>query len=106
MKITVQKALTIVISVITIVGSLFAVEQYFAKASEIKYLAKSTEVKLVSDRLDNKILNDRLNAVQERIWLYLDRFGSIDKMPQSAKEEYRELLLERERMMIKLQNKS
>jgi len=82
------------ISVLTGVG--FSIDKHYAKAKQVEQLAI---------RLDVKILKDRANAIQERMWKLEDRYGSIEKMPTSVKEEYRTLKAELETILSKLGKK-
>lgn len=71
-----------VTSLTTIVGASIGLDNRWAKAEEVKHLEL---------RLDQKIIMDKIGNMQERIWKFDDRFLSIDKMPPSVKEEYRQL---------------
>jgi peptidoglycan hydrolase CwlO-like protein len=81
--------LGIIVSICTIGGSIYAVETHYAKKAEVQLLA---------ERLDQKILQDRLYNIQERIWKLQDRYETIEKMPTSVKEEYRNLEMEKEQL--------
>jgi len=78
--------LTIIISMITIVGTILAVDGRFAKAGDMKKLEL---------RLEQKIYQDRSDNLQQRIWKLEDRYEERET-PREVKEEIRELKKERE----------
>jgi hypothetical protein len=66
-----------------LVGTIFTLDDRWAKAAEVKR---------VELRLDQKILNDRIDRLQERIWKLEDRYGGPAKIRDPAVlEEYRKL---------------
>jgi archaellum component FlaC len=71
----------------TIVGILFNIDNRWAKAAELKKLEL---------RLEQKIQQDRVDALQERIWKLEDRYPEINKMPVEVKDEYRQIKNEKD----------
>ncbi len=92
-----NKYLTTIVALLAIVGGVFGAVTYFASASDLQ----ATE-----QRLNNYILGDRYAQVQERIWKIEDRYelgtSRSRAMPQSVKEELRELRKELELLKAKL----
>jgi hypothetical protein len=85
----------------------FYIEGRYAHAGD---LIKAMEtIKKIETRLDYKIIEDQLRAVQQRMWTIEDRHCT-DKskpcdestMPQTVKEQYRELKCDRERLQKEL----
>lgn len=86
----VKANLATIIIIIAIISGSFGANAYFAKASEFKAFKSSI----------------RMEKVQERIWQLEDRYKvGTDRprpMPQSVKEELRELKAELEMLKAKL----
>ncbi len=92
----IKKIMTIsglIIALAAVWGLLRSLDQYVAKAEQLKQ---------VEMRLDQKIDADRVDRVQERIWKLEDRYEAVGRMPQSVKEEYRDLKQEQIRLEEKL----
>lgn len=91
-KISALLALFITIS--TIIGILFKLDNRWAKASDVEKNKLETKqcIKQIEKRLELKILEDRLYAIQERLWRLNDRYGEkLDEMPEEIKDIYRDL---------------
>lgn len=96
--------ISIILGLCTLAGVVIGFDHYFAKAEDLDCLAKKEKVTLIAkslnraiQRLDQKILQDKCDWMQNRIWKLEDRY--LDKkMPPSVKEEYRKLILNRERL--------
>ncbi len=86
-----------IISIIIILSAFFASYCYIDN-----WKANSTEVKEIRQRLDYKITADQLKTIQERLWKLEDRYGKKTVMPESVKEEYRELDKSKEELSDKL----
>jgi len=75
--------LTIIIAIISIIGSVFLIDARFAKAIRVKF---------VELRLDQKIVQDRAMGIQEQIYQIEDRFRTIeDKKTQVDIDKERRL---------------
>lgn len=81
--------LTILVSLAILMGVVFKLDNRWAKAKDVQRLAL---------RLDQKINLDRANALQERMWMLEEKFGSVNNMPKEIKKEYR--LLKQEWKLI------
>ena len=90
----VAASVSFVLTLVTITGALFAIDDRWAKASEVK---------MIELRLDQKIYSDRLYDIQKRMWKLEDRYGDEKSMPPEVKEEYRKLKQEYKVLNIKLQ---
>lgn len=85
-----------------LVGGYQGVTWTHDKVQQIDQLA--THVFLIAERLESKIQQDNLNAIQTRQWNLEDRYkGSIEKAPQTVREEYRKLEAEKAELEKKLQ---
>ena len=93
-RVSVILALLVSLSVLT--GIVFKLDSRWAKAKDVQQLAK---------RLDQKIALDRAKALQERMWMLEEKFGSPDNMPKEIKKEYRLLKQEFEQIMENLKAK-
>jgi type II secretory pathway component PulJ len=80
----------IIVALFSIGGSLYALDGRWAK---------DTELQQIGYRLDQKILQDDINYTQRRIWQLEDRHGSYNQMPQTVKEEYRQLKAKLEQLL-------
>jgi predicted nucleic acid-binding Zn-ribbon protein len=85
----VSAILALVIALAAVAGVVSKLDNRWAKADQVKKLEL---------RLDQKIDADRINQVQQRIWTLEDRYKPLDKMPQTVREEYRELKDEKVRL--------
>ena len=98
-KLSIQHAIgagiSVILTITTIAGALYAVDDRWAKASDLQ---------LVELRLDQKIYSDRLHDIQLRIWSLEDRYGSDQKMPKEVKDEYRRLKQEYQSIKLKLEH--
>ena len=90
-------------------GVYFFFEDRYAHASDMIKAMES--IKKIAVRLDYKIIEDQLRAVQQRIWTIEDRYCSDNskkceetKMPQTVREQYRELKFQREQLQEELRN--
>lgn len=82
---------------VAIVGSVIGINEYFAKADDLR---------LVEYRLEQKILNDRYEAIQQRIWQLEDRYGeNCNNQPQEIRNEIRKLEQELKRIERELEKK-
>ena len=82
---------------------MFSVVLCGAIFGSITYFAKAEDVRLVEMRLDQKIIQDRIDWLQQRQFTLQDRHGTdINSMPQSVKEEYRQVKCEIENLKEKL----
>jgi hypothetical protein len=84
-------------------GVYFFFENRYAHASDMTKAMES--IKKLAIRLDYKIIEDQLHAVQQRIWTIEDRYCpdkskpcDESKMPQTVREQYRELKCEKEKL--------
>ena len=88
-----------IIATLTIISIVFGV--YFWQE---KTYAKNDRVELIAMRLEQKIVNDELSGIQERIWKLEDRFECVGEqeclkvMPQTEREEYRNLLEKKKKL--------
>ena len=99
-KTTIQSILAIV----ALLGAFFGAFKYIdgrLEYIETEY-ARASDLRRVEQRLDYKITYDQYMSVQERIWKLEDRYGKIENMPDAVKDEYRELLKEKEMLKIKI----
>ena len=63
------------------------------------YYAHEDDVMLIEQRLDEKIQGDYYDRLQQRIWRLEDRYGpQAQKGPESVREEYRQLMNEKQQM--------
>ncbi len=83
------RLLSSLVSVATIVGIAFGAYFYI----EGNY-AKAGEVQKIEQRLEYKIKSDQGKEVQQRLWLLEDRYEK-KTMPETIKEEYRKLEVEK-----------
>ena len=81
--------LALLVSLSVLMGIVFKLDSRWAKAKDVQQLAK---------RLDQKINLDRANALQERMWMLEEKFGTVNNMPNEIKKEYR--LLKQEWQLI------
>jgi hypothetical protein len=86
----------------------FYFEGRYAHAADM-YRAMET-IKKIEIRLDYKIVEDQLRGIQQRIYTIEDRYCSDKtkpcdeaKMPQTVREEYRQLLCEKEKLQKDLE---
>jgi len=79
------------ISVATIVGICFSAYFFLDKN-----YASAAELQKIEQRLDYKIKSDQFNSIQERIWKLEDRYTTTNTMPETVKEEFRKLQIEKE----------
>lgn len=84
------------IALCTLIGIVFSGYFYFES-----HYALAKDLKKVETRLDYKITSDQLESIQERIWKIEDRFYNKN-MPNTVKEEYRNLLEDKEDLKGKL----
>lgn len=91
----------VIISLITIVGALFTVDNRYAKAEDYQQTQQS--IIKINERLDQKILEDRLSNIRDHIWKLQDRYPDPDSMPQEVKDIYRELIEERNKLTKQLE---
>jgi len=87
-----------IISLLTIIGICFGAYIYI----ENRY-ALSEEVKKIEQRLDYKITSDQIQSKQQRIWGLEDRYPNKSKMPETVKEEYRQLEVDKSVLEKKLE---
>jgi len=102
-----------IIAILTILafafGAYFYFEKNFAHADD---MMKAMEIiKKVGIRLDYKIAEDQLRETQRKIWTIEDRYCSDkskpcdeERMPQTVREQYRELKLEKDRLQNELKD--
>lgn len=93
-----NRILSILVSVGTLLGIAFGAYFYI----DSNY-AKAAEMQKIEQRLDYKIKSDQSKEVQQRIWLLEDRYYHKN-MPESTKEEYRELKEEKKTLEGELNN--
>jgi chromosome segregation ATPase len=98
-KIFSSTLITNIVGILTIAGLLFG--GYFFIDS--RYALAQT-VAQVEKRLDQKIVSDQLDQTQSRIWKLEDRYPKQDKMPESVKEEYRNLQDQKQKLQDKVKN--
>jgi len=99
-----------VIGIITICfGVYFFFEGRYAHAEDMIKAMES--IKRLAVRLDYKIIEDQLRGVQQRIWTIEDRYcpdksKKCDEtnMPQTVREQYRELKFQRDQLQEELRN--
>ena len=84
----------IIIGVISLVSTLFYLDNRWAKSRKVKKL----EV-----RLEVKIQHDRLDRVQDRSWKIEDRYANIP-MPEDVKDDYRQLKIEIKRIESRIKH--
>ena len=79
----IRNILGIIIAVGAVIGILFSLDAYVAKAKDVQQL----EI-----RLDQKILQDRSDFLQEQIWKFEDRYGyNLGEMKEDMRDRYRRL---------------
>jgi len=66
--------------------------------------ALSETVKKVEQRLDYKIKADQFDNVQAQIWKIEDRYKDLNLMPDTVKEQYRELKSQMEKLRLTIKN--
>lgn len=107
-----KEKLAIVGGLILIISACFGVFFYFDKEyAHADDMKKAMEViKKVDTRLDYKILEDRLRVVKQNIWTIEDRYCpdksiacSETKMPQTVREQYRDLQDEKKKLQTELE---
>lgn len=100
----IKEGATIIISIASAISIIFGVYFYnearYASAKDLKETKEYTQK--VEKRLDHKILNDNLHEIQKRIWILDDKYEK--KMPDTVKEEYRELMEKKEQLREELKN--
>lgn len=105
MKKKITEGITVIISIASVISIIFGVYFYnearYASAKDLKE-AKEYSQK-IEKRLDQKILNDNVNEIQKRIWLLEDKYEK-KQMPDTVKEEYRELKEKKEQLKEELKN--
>lgn len=90
----VKSILAVVIILISIASSYYAIDTHLAKASDVEKI----EVKL-----DLYILSQRAEQLQQRLWQIEDRYKcTVGEMPPEAREAYRRTKLEREDVLRKI----
>ena len=87
----------------------FFFESRYAHAGDMVKAMDS--MKKLAIRLDYKIVEDRLHGVQRDIWTIEDRYCTDkskpcteDKMPQTVRDRYRELIVEKENLQNELKD--
>ena len=88
----IQHAIALLALVSMLFGGYFYVDSRYALAGDVKNL---------SERLENKIIEDKLSNIQQRIWKIDDRYEE-KIMPDSVKEEYRQLIEDKTDLLNKL----
>ncbi len=92
-----MKKVMVILSALAVLGTLggfgVALDKHYAKASEHQMLCS---------QVNYLILKLRAESVQERMWALEDRYGTIDKMPEPVRREYRKLQAELQLLLIKL----
>ena len=79
----IKLTLGIIISLVTIIGFIFAIDARFAKAEKVVMLEL---------RLDQKIVQDRIQYVQDQIWRIEDRYrGKNRTKPMTVIDRERRL---------------
>jgi hypothetical protein len=72
-----------IVAFITIVGGVWAANDYVAKQKDLDYL---------SMRLEQKIQADEVRQLQQEMWRIEDRYGTdVRKMPESIRCRYRDI---------------
>jgi len=90
--------IALLIGLTTLVGTMFALDNRYAKTEDISDI--ESYVEQIDQRLELKILKDRANAVQERMWKIEDRYGmEVAKMSEEVRDQYRELKKEYDEIM-------
>lgn len=100
-----KSRLSLIVTITVIIGVLFRLDGRWAKATDVKQLEQYTQqhIQKVEKRLDLKILQDQLADVRRRTWSLEDRYDNdINKMPETVKEEYRNLKEEKEELQKKI----
>ena len=93
--------IALLIGLTTLVGTMFALDNRYAKTEDISDI--ESYVEQIDQRLELKILKDRANAVQERMWKIEDRYGmEVAKMSEEVRDQYRELKKEYDEIMQKI----
>lgn len=79
------QAASIIIAITSICTGIWAVDDRYAK---------DTEVVLLAARLEQKIVADRIAQLQDRIWALEDRYGGkgVPSADAAIRAEYRHLL--------------
>lgn len=92
---------------VTCLGGYSWLNAEFAHATDMKAVVES--VKRLAVRLDYKIVEDQLRSTQQKIWNIEDRYCpdkskpcDESKMPQTVRDEYRELKVEKEKLQNEL----
>jgi len=87
-------------AILVLLGFVFSVYFY---ADRI--YAKEKDLRNLEVRVDHKIIKDLRDDVQQRIWKYEDRYGDkLEKANQHTKEEFRELIQDKEELDDKLED--
>lgn len=87
--------LAVVVTLIAIGGVIIAMEDRYAKASDVQK---------VEVNLNYYILSQRAEALQQRMWQIEDRYKCpVQEMPPDAKEAHRQMKIEREDILRKIE---
>jgi hypothetical protein len=92
--------LSIIVSIFVIGTYFLKIESRWAKAEDLQTIQQSLQK--LEKRLDYKILSDKMEYLWNRIYVLIDRYGDVSKMPDSVREEYRKRKLELEEVQKKL----
>ena len=68
------------------------------------YVAKAADVALVAQRLEDKIEGDKADRLQERAWKLQDRYNN-KAMPPLILEEHRQIIKELNELNIKMKKR-
>ena len=103
--IKIKESATVIISIASVISIVFGVYFYnearYASAKDLKEANEYTQK--IEKRLDQKILNDNLNEIQKRIWMLEDKYDK-KQIPDTVKQEYRELKEKKEQLKEELKN--
>jgi len=94
-----------IIGILTILafafGAYFYFEKNFAKAEEIKKTMQYAQA--VEKRLDYKIISDQVDRKEDRIREINKRYPEQSKMPETVKEDYDNLKVEKMKLEKKME---
>ena len=93
--------LGLVISLAAVVKIGYSLDQRYNQSEKVITLEQS--LLHLNTRFDINIVEARLDGVRKRIWALEDRYPNRNTMPQSTKEEYRQLQEEKKVLEDKLQ---
>jgi len=88
-----KSILAVIVTLVTLGGVIIAMEQHYAKASDVQQIECSLNLYILSQRADQ---------LQQRIWTIEDRYQNKE-MPQEVKDSYRKAVEERRQILKEIE---